>query len=541
MRRCYVVLAVLTLAVPASAQDRWLLVPAVVNGENVSTGTLEQALPASQLQTNRAAATSLEARHSSAPPQLDEKEMSRALKLVRDVTDEVRAGNRGDRVGRKLLRELEKLEAPLQDYLQRDEKRAELLFQACVLAGGLLLQDEPEEAQELLRVCARTYPGRTPQAAPKVRQAYEKAAAAVAAEPHGSLEVTAAEGCAVRLNGALVGTTPLHLKAARVGTARIQLECGAAAGRVHAIPIEPSSHQRLDLDAQFEQALRTEQGLSLAYSDASQRERAMTRHGELLAKILNARVVLLIPIGDDRVRALSLQPRAEFGSFSTKQVSAESLRPLRTAMGPAQPSPALSPATISPAEDEEPALPTPPRPPPPRPSSNSDAMSTGQVITGGALIALGVSSLATAWIFYANRVDTRLTTTGSFAERDAYRSSGSAALWFAAGGGVLLSAAEYLLLPNELSIPTSAWIWGGGGALLVATGVGLMLTNSQCSAPNPACRGLTTDVTFGALVALHALPLLAVPFNYALQNWLRPKRRIELGLQGTHATLTYRF
>jgi hypothetical protein len=163
------------------------------------------------------------------------------------------------------------------------------------------------------------------------------------------------------------------------------------------------------------------------------------------------------------------------------------------------------------------------------------------VVAGGALIALGVGSLATAWVYYAQRVDARLTSPGTFSERDAFRSAGSAALGFGAGGGLLLSAATYLLLPNELGIPTSAWLWAGGGALLVVGGVGVMLSNSQCSAPNPACRGLTTDVTFGALLALHAIPLLTVPLNYAVQNWLRPTRRIELGLHGTHATLTYRF
>jgi len=310
---------------------------------------------------------------------------------------------------------------------------------------------------------------------------------------------------------------------------------------VHGVPIEPGAHQRVVIDPEFEQALRTTQGLSLTYPDAAQRARWMTRHGEQLAHVLDAHVVLLVPVGDDHVRALSLQPRAELGSLSTTQVSPEAMRRIRAALGPDHPSPPPKPSTPAPtAEDEEEqTLPLPPRPPPP--NSGSEGKSTAQVVAGGALIALGIGSLATGWVYYAQRVDIRLSSSGTFAEHADFSSAGTAALGFAAGGGLLLSAATYLLLPDELSIPTSAWLWGGGGALLVVAGVGLMFSNSQCSSPNPACRGLTTDVAFGALVALHAIPLLTVPLNYALQNWLRPKRRIELGLHGTHATLTYRF
>lgn len=555
MRLCCMVLAMVALCSPGvGAQDRWVFVPALAGSEpapNLTT-KLETAVGDRRVMSAEAAATMVEARHSSAAPRLDEQEVARALALVTRVTDSIRMGD-NKRAWLKQLRELEQLAAPIQDYLQRDTRRSELLFQACVLAGGLLLKTKASaahagEAHEQLRSCARIYPGRKPQAAPEVVSAFAAAAAEVATEPHGALDVEGGTGCRVRLNGAELGPAPLRLEAVRVGTARIQMECDGTSGRIHGVGIEPGpNHVRID--PEFEHALSTTDGLALAYADASARERSMSRHGQLLGDLLDAHVVLLVPMGP-RTRVLSLQPRAELGMLSGNHIPGEVLRAIAATMGkaaapPPPPTPTLQSAPQSPG-DEGPPIPA---------RARSDiftrvpalrdesGMSTAQVIVGGALIAIGLGSVATSWVFYAQRASARGRTTWSlsYADRDDYRSAGRAAVWFAAGGGVALSAAEYLLLPRERGIPISAWAWCGAGGLLAASGVALMVAESDCALPSQHCRGFASDVALGPMLMLHAIPLLAVPLNYALHDWFRPTRRIELGIRGPHLTLSYRF
>jgi hypothetical protein len=304
------------------------------------------------------------------------------------------------------------------------------------------------------------------------------------------------------------------------------------------------------IDPEFDHALSTADGLVLTYADADARERAMGRHGQLLGELVDAHIVLLVPMGP-RTRLLSLQPRAELGTLSGDSIPAEMVRAITASMGlvNSQPSAAAAPTLqiVQEAVNDENSPNTPP------PSSDiftrvpalrdESGISPAQLAAGIALAAVGVGSLATAWVFYAQRAEARARSTWSlsYADRDDYQSAGSTALWLAAGGGVLISSAEYLLLPRERGIPTSAWAWGGAGVLLAASGVALLVAESDCTLPSPHCRGFGSDVAFGPMLMLHSVPLLAVPLNYALHEWLRPTRRIELGLGGPHLSLKYRF
>lgn len=548
MRLCCAVLLMMAFcAATVGAQDRWVFVPATVVGSEGAPATLrlESAIADPRVTSNRAAATMVAARDSSEAPQLDEREIRRALDLVTRATQAIRMGDK-NRVGLRQLKELERLAAPVQDYLQRDGKRAELLFQACVLAGGLLLKaKQPTEAHEQMRSCARIYPGRKPQAAPEVVTAFSEAASEVAAEPHGALDVEGGEGCGVRLNGALVGTSPLHMEAVRVGTARVQLECGDAQGRIHGINISPGSN-RVTIDPDFERALSTSDGLTLTYADDAARERAMRRHGQALGDILEAHVVLLVPTGT-KARALSLQPYAELGTLSTGSIPADVVRAIKATIGPPAPPPApiaQNPELSGQTEPlGEPGIPDPPPFVPRSAPLRDEGKGAGQVIAAGAMIAVGIGSWVAAWTFYATRASAGAMpdASRSYAARSAFRHAGTMALAFAAGGGALLAASEYLLLPNEVGVPTIAWAWGGAGLLLAASGLALMIAETPCALPVEQCRGFTDDVILGPMLMLHAIPLLSVPLNFALHDWLRPRRRIELGLHGTEATFTVYF
>jgi hypothetical protein len=556
MRVCWlmVVTVVSVVSAPTSAQERWAFIPVKTGGAEVGTPLLtklESALADIPIMTNHAAATTVEARHSSETPHLDDQEIKRALDIVKRATSLIGEGDE-KREGLKLLRELEKLAAPVKDYIQRDAKRSERLFHACVLAGGLLLKTKQQEseAHEQLRMCARTYPGRKAKGEPKTVAAFTAAATEIAAEPHGTLDVEGGTGCNVRLNGTLIGPSPQHMDAVRVGTARVQMECGDAA-RLHGVKIEPGAN-RLVIDAELEQALSTSADqLSLRYADDAQRERSLSRHGHLLSDVIAAHIVALISSGS-RVRVVSLEPRAELGTLSDDDPPAalRSLGQRLKTLAPATPSPPApatsvdtQPPASEPAELPAAELTARERVSGPVLPRDDDGKSTAQIIASGALIAAGVSSWIAAWVFYGQRVSTRNTpTTGlSYDARRDFRSAGTVALSLAAGGSIALTAAEYVLLPQERGVPTAAWAWFGAGVLLAGSGVALMAAELDCTLPSAQCRGLTQDITFGAMLALHSLPLLAVPLNFALHDWLRPVRRIELGLGGTQASITYRF
>ena len=104
------------------------------------------------------------------------------------------------------------------------------------------------------------------------------------------------------------------------------------------------------------------------------------------------------------------------------------------------------------------------------------------------------------------------------------------------GAGALVAASP-LLLGEADEIPTAAWVLGGAGVAVGLTGIAFSVFGSHCGprAGEP-CDGIFDDALFGPLVALHALPLLAVPATYALRLWGRAGD-LEVRVEGSLVSL----
>jgi MYXO-CTERM domain-containing protein len=82
---------------------------------------------------------------------------------------------------------------------------------------------------------------------------------------------------------------------------------------------------------------------------------------------------------------------------------------------------------------------------------------------------------------------------------------------------------DYFWLPAAKKAP--AWAWGVGVAGLAVSGVGLGLalagTDCNIADPHVACQTFTADASFGPLLMMHGLPLLAVPLTYVVRGATR--------------------
>jgi len=170
------------------------------------------------------------------------------------------------------------------------------------------------------------------------------------------------------------------------------------------------------------------------------------------------------------------------------------------------------------------------------PTSVPAAGSTQQVVAGVALAVVGAGGLGAGWVFYALRQDTRrqVYSSGAIptASVDAFRGRGYLALASVGLGASLLAVSDYFWLPNEVGVPAWAWSVGGLGAAAGLVGLGVGLLSPQCDVADTKvkCQSFTADAIFGPLLAIHALPLLAVPLVYALRNLARPAG-VDVSLQ----------
>lgn len=234
-------------------------------------------------------------------------------------------------------------------------------------------------------------------------------------------------------------------------------------------------------------------------------------------------VVLLDP-GDHRLQAWSSGYRteertinAEAGSELRVRIELEPNRPVQSSLPVAEDPQELqlssASAPVSPQEASEPRL----------------TLARQDPTVAGALSAVGLAAIVTGWVFYALRDDVRLelweyaltqaqSGVVSFEQskvRD-YQMRGGVALASAGVGAVALSLAQYFYLPDDDAVPAWAWVASGAGAALALGAAGLALFGKHCELTDPwaYCQSTMSDTYFAPLLAIHAVPLLSLPFFY---------------------------
>lgn len=150
------------------------------------------------------------------------------------------------------------------------------------------------------------------------------------------------------------------------------------------------------------------------------------------------------------------------------------------------------------------------------------------IATGVSAAVLGAGSLVASWAVYIARQNYRLRPWPEVdaAHVDQWETLGAWALWLAVGSATTIVAAEYLLLPEERTVPTIAWLAGGAGLITAAVGLAYSVGGTHCapqaSAPGASltreCQSGTADALFGPMLLLASVPLLNAPLTYLLRE-----------------------
>ncbi len=424
------------------------------------------------------------------------------------------------RQGRASLEQVEnELAGERGDQYRRERGRVQTLFDACTLSSMLLSRAKRrDEAAAQMMHCVRDYPGFAPEGEPEIQPLFDAAAPLVS---YGALRIEADAECIVRANGLELS------KASRAvtlpaGEYRVQIECGhAIPARVHMVRVEEDS-VRVEADP-LDESVHTLRGLWLRRRETSDSD------GQALGRILGASVVLLIAetnvvrvradgrdlgvlaAGED-VRAIIALLEPETDGSVTEQVVVEPTAPPSSEVHerPAQLLPTRSPL---------------------------------EFVAGTSLVVVGAGALAVGWVLYAQRYSLRTEVYAGnvpYSSRDRFAGLGIAALGVSTLGALLVASAEPFLVSDDGSIPTAAWVLAGGGLALAAAGLGFGLAH-HCephvmSQLGSSC-GFANDATFGPLLALHAVPLLALPAMYGLRQLLGGGGTVVLGFDGTSGRL----
>lgn len=546
--------------------ERWVFVPVFVNGGAASgeeagllTLPLERDKDLSTL-PNTAASAHFEAVASSEPGTLTDTQLKQLMSSLGEGTKHLssaRGKSRREKAERDLSAAIEALDPKSRDYVQRSPERAQALFHACLLTAQPAQDDKQESpAEHQMQRCVRAFPGYEPMTGiPKdtVRR-FEEARTQLAAEPHGSVElVSTRQGCVVRANGLALGKTPLTLSLP-VGLFRFQVECDdTRPGRVHALSVHPGS-TRMSIDTHLDDVVHTHNALWLTYSDAATRDAQMDTDARALSPLLDlSRVILLVvengslPSGPVQVRVRDPSPKPHDlgrlvwteGRYAgpvgtvTRELVAATRHP---APAPALPTAAPPPSA---AFDPAPAIATQDQSTPDADDddeASEPSSSALPLIAAGTLGVLGTGALVVSWAAYAKRFDLRtqlyFQSVPFGAQRD-FRAAGNWTLTLAAAGSALLAAAEPLVLPRSDGMPMAGWLAGGAGVAVAAVGLGFGVFGRHCAPQvavpgRPGCGAFVADSVFGPLVALHAVPLFAVPITYAIRHWLE-NDSLEIG------------
>jgi hypothetical protein len=553
--------------------DRWVLVP-VVSGSMARDVSVTQLSSPFEIElrargqnalSNSDAALLFETRHSSEPVKLNSDEMSKLLKSVGQAARHLALGELPQ--AQQAMEGVYSLSGPARDYLNREAARARKIFDTCLMTGYLWERDQ-KHAQALRQMveCARNFPGFRPEMRaypPELRAVFEQAKQQVNQMPATTLLVQGRQsaGCGVRLNGIEIGKSPMSFSDVRAGVTRVQLECEpGVAGRIHSIELKPGEN-RLDIDPVFDASVHSHGGLWLQYGNESERKARADLDVAQIQRALGTGHVLAL-----WVEGASTYPRVHLrqltrdkGKPHTQEIatlsytigegySPEGVAAAIKKLMPAQrerlaPPPAAAIAEESGPIDLDNVEARAPAPPPtaaepaaPKPAPNWNDQ---DLVWGLILGAAGVGGMVAGWVFYGMRANFNNTYAKAYTSNLAAVGDVEVAatdhpdvlptLALGGAGSLLFSFSEYLWLPNSQNVPALAWVFGGLGAAVAITGVALAVFTEHCDGKftngagfSQACLSPTGDVAFAPLLAMHALPLLSIPFSYAIRAATRP-------------------
>lgn len=494
------------------------------------------------------------------PPAPGDEEVSlwaaRAQEAVRTIV-------LGDRSA--ALPELEAVQAFAEQNLvalNREPETAGLVLDACLyLARAYLDSADPDAAERQARDCVRLASAAAPNPRvhpPSIIELYEAAQGPSAARGGTLIVESEPAACDLRINGTLVGKTPMASDDLYPGSYQVQVECHPdEPGRVHRVDVPLGSRSLFVID-RFERTVRSSTLLYLQFEKAPD-PKELARHAREVARALPASAVMIASLVGSDVLQLEVELATQTES-SLVRLPTSSTGPDQDLMN--QSVEALLAGRCTDFTNGRPSeidcrtgqviVPTPveavdPKRVRPRPL----------FITGVSLASVGAASLAAGWslaIVRRSVGDDWIADPNNLSLQTKWLDLETGVIVTASVGGGLLVAAMPMVLPLHSKTPWWAWVSGGLG---VAAAVG-SIVSATTAAPKSAdscevngqdptaCVSRKRDTDRAILLGATAAPLLTMPLVYLLRRGDRKPRvqvqpRVLVTRQGGVAGVTGSF
>jgi hypothetical protein len=357
----------------------------------------------------------------------------------------------------------------------------------------------------------------------------------------GSIRVASQpSACTVRVNGVMVGDTPLEMRDLFPGRYRVQVECDSEQrGRVHTANVIAGPTD-VFVDVRFDRTVETEPLLHLRYQSDTERQQDQIRDAEEISKVVpaGARLLVSTPVAD--VLQLDLYRGTPLAMSAAARIPMGPLGPSRgdialavralfqdecTDFTGAQPVAFPCERAEIDVAEEVPAV----------EDGASKSRPRGQFIAGLTLTSVGTVSLMTGYILLAPRAglaEDWVADTNDSATQQKWLNMGTAIYLTSSVGAASLVAAMPLALPNRVKTPWWAWLAGGLGIGAAAASGYLASTVNDEPEPTTSCSSTTIvaqearkcvrraeRTALAILTGVTAAPLLTIPLVYLL----RPK------------------
>ncbi|MFW6023906.1 MAG: PEGA domain-containing protein, partial [Myxococcota bacterium] len=496
-----------------------------------------------------------EAHGSAAPVSASASDLDVVAKEAKQALWNVATG-RNERARKSVSVVLDRAERALES-LNREANAARNVLNACLyLVRAMAESDNLESARAHVLECRRLVPDIEPDPhdhPPEVLELVRKAEMKLATAGTATLRVKSEpNGCHLYVNGRRLGATPFTLRKLPPGEYRLQAECEPdVPARVHRVILaaEPTV---VSIDTRLDTSVRTDGDLRLVYASPDTARKHRFHHAMKVTRATRSQTaVLLTPEPDedalrlDRVDVVDEEvvasvrigfhdgdaPRDEIAMAveALREGRSEDLTSAEPApMEPWEP-PARSEATPKP-KSKSPAPRSPrTRPEPVREPSPAEESFRAHRSVGWGLLGTGIAALASSWGLYAwtrgrgAEFSVAFPNDLDYLDRQARFDRARRTTGAVAGlAGVAATAGLPMALPADEGVPGWAWASGVVGAGLFAWGLVPFVAEDMrpffdrtCVDAN--CTREAPTRLLGAMLWMHATPLLAVPLTYLLR------------------------
>lgn len=561
--RCFALAAVLCASsvqgAAAQSGDRWLMVPVQTSADYWAEPTTSQlydelAARGVDVWDPAGAAKRFEIGGSSPAPMITDAAIRRWLEDSEAVLEDL---VQGDPAGaHKQLRESELLSLATVAVLNRDSDLARRVFDTCLLGVRALLEIRSSvQAEAMARNCRQVAIAGKPSPhmhPPPVLEMLSRADVERSRRTTPLRIRSDPSECAVRINGTLLGQTPLDAPHLLAGTYLVQVECNAGKrARAHPVTLGAGPAE-VFVDSRFDDAVKTSPVLALRYADANERERHSDTDAATLATLVPAVNLVLMSKPDTETIEIELRRSAARERVAFARIRSGSIGPTRgdialaarTLIDAKCMDMTTLPPTMLPCGDE---------PTPSEDERPTSRMPRGKFIAGMTLVGVGSASLLTGYVLLAPRsrasedwVHALDAGQGGASFQQKWVDMGIGLVASSSVGAAALVTAMPLALPKHVGTPWWAWLSGGLGVGFAAFSIAYGITAE--SEPGTSCSSLITDpgdartcvrrserLSTAILTGATAAPLLTIPLVYLLRpskSKLAPE--IEIGRTGAY-------